>query len=318
MNERPLADILEDAPDNWGRWGEDDERGAINYLTSDEVLRGIQSVEQGETFTLGVPLGRDEGDPVSPSRGQVGHYMKRDKGHFESGKVQRPDYAGLESADDVINMFVQGATHVDALGHAWYDDTLYNGVDATSTMGGLDHASIEPIAEHGIVGRGVLLDLARHFGVDHLERGQRVTLDDLRDCAADQGLELEDRDMLLLRTGWLERFYEEGPDAIFEDFNEPGLTYSEELCDWFHDREIPLFAADTIANEQTMSETTGTKIPLHGALLRDQGVVFNEVVLLDELAAHCADDGQYDFLYVAAPLKIVRGTGSPVNPIAIK
>jgi kynurenine formamidase len=318
MEERRLADHLEDAPDNWGRWGDDDERGAVNHLTSEEVLRGVQSVEKGETFTLGVPLGRDEGDPVSPSRGQVGHYMKRDKGHFESGKVERPDYAGLESADDVLHMFIHGTTHVDALGHAWYDDTLYNGADATSTMGGLDHGSIVPIAEHGIVGRGVLLDLARHFDVDHLEKGRRVTLDDLLDCADAQDVKIKDRDVLVLRTGWLERFYEEGPDAIFEDFDEPGLTYSRELCDWFHETEVPLFATDTIANEQTTSETTGTRIPLHGTLLRDQGVVFNEIVFLDDLAADCATDDKYDFLYVAAPLKIVRATGSPVNPLAIK
>lgn len=318
MGEKRLEDVLDGAPSNWGRWGTDDECGAINHLTSTEVLRGVRAVETGETFTLGVPLGRGEGDPVSPSRTQTAHYMTRDKGHFESGKVQRPDYAGLESADDVLHMCVQGTTHVDALGHAWYNDTLYNGVDADTTMGGLDHGSIVPIAEHGIVGRGVLLDVARYQGVDHLERGQRITLDDLLDCAEHQSVEIEPRDVLVIRTGWLERFYEEGPDAIFEDFNEPGLTYSAELCDWFYEMEIPLFATDTIANEQTHSETTGTQIPLHGALLRDQGVVFNEIVLLEDLADDCAGDGSYDFLYVAAPLKIVRATGSPVNPIAIK
>jgi len=313
-----VSEVLEDAPSNWGKWGEDDELGAVNYLTSEQVLRGVQAVEQGETFALGVPIGREEGDPIWPNRTGAEHYMASDKGHYVSGKQEPGATAGLEGADDVLHMFVQGTTQFDAPGHMWYDDELYNGFPAETTMGGLDRCSIEPAAEHGIVGRGVLLDVARHRGVDHLERGSRITIDELEDCAEEQGVDLEKRDIPLIRTGWIELFYDD-PDEFYGDsFREPGLTYSERTVEWFHEMEIPAFGTDTIANEQTISDETGTALPLHGALLRDQGVLFNEINELDDLAADCAEDGQYEFLYVGAPLKLVGGTGSPVNPLAIK
>lgn len=316
-----IAGILEDAPDNWGEWGDEDEKGAVNYLDESEVLRGVGAVEHGKTFTLGVPIGRPEGDPVWPDRSDADHHMAVDKSHYMSGKESGEGGAGLEYADDLVYMHLQSTTQFDALGHVWYDDELYNGFDAETTMGGLERCSIKPIAEHGVVGRGVLLDIARHRGVDSLEGGERVTLDELKECAEEQGVELEKRDIPMIRTGWIEVFYEEGEEEFYgegELMNEPGITYSEELVEWFHDMEIPAFGTDTIANEQTLSEETGTGLPLHGALLRDQGVTFNEINRLDELADDCADDGKYDFLYVGAPLKIVHGTGSPVNPVAIK
>lgn len=81
--------------------------------------------------------------------------------------------------------------------------------------------------------------------------------------------------------------------------------------------EIPNFGTDTIANETTMHES-GVALPLHCALMRNLGVVFTELLVLDELAADCAEDGQYTFLYTAAPLKVVGGTGATVNPVVIK
>lgn len=314
-----ISEILREAPDNWGRWGSDDETGAVNYLTEDEVLRGIQAVREGKTFTLGVPIGREEGDPVFPGRTGADHYMECDKGHYESGKMNMDAAAGLEYADDVIYMFLQGTTQFDAPGHVWYEDTLYNGFDAGSTKGGMEHCGIKPMAEHGVIGRGILLDVARYRGVDYLEHGDRITVDELKECANQQGINVQQHDIPMIRTGFLEIFYEEGEEAFYGDeFDEPGITYSPELVEWFHQMEFPAFGTDTIANEQTISDETETMLPLHGALLRDQGVAFNEINKLDELAADCADDNKYEFLYVGAPLKIVGATGSPVNPIAIK
>lgn len=317
MADRHIGDILDGVPDNWGKWGDDDEVGAVNYLTSEEVLRGVGAVEAGETFALGLPVARPAGDPVWPGRAQTAHYVDRDEGHYESGKV--PDRGGVRAADDVVHMPLHGTTHVDAPGHVWYDGQLYNGFDADTTKGGLDRGAIEGVAEHGILGRGVLLDVARHRGVDALAKGERVTVDELTACADAQGVDLERRDVPLVRTGWLEQYYdEEGQDIYEGSFREPGLTYSDAVVEWFHDMEIPAFGTDTIANEQTVSDETGTPIPLHPALLRDQGVLFVELLQLDALAAACAEDGRYAFLFVASPLKVVRGTASPVNPVAVR
>lgn len=307
---------LPEPPSTWGKWGEDDQIGAINYLDADAVLRGAAAIQSGDVFTLGLPIGREEGDPIWPGRVETQHFMRSDKGFYESGK--RETETGVEASDDVVNMFLHGTTHIDALGHTWYGDRLYNDGDPNSTKGGLEHASIRPIAEHGVVGRGVLLDVAGHRGVSHLPRGERITLDELEACADEQGVDVESRSVLLVRTGWLELFYEDYRAYRDGPFNEPGITYSEALLEWFYEREIPMYGTDTIANEQTRSETADMGLPLHGFFHRDLGVPMNEMLSLGELAADCADDGQYDFLFVAAPLKVTGGTGSPVNPLAIK
>jgi kynurenine formamidase len=314
-----FREILRDAPTNWGRWGSEDEIGALNFLTPQEVLRGARAIRSGRVFTLGVPVGRPEGDPIYPGRGQPKKLMAIDKGFYLNGRAV-PFPGGVEYADDVIFMYVQGTTQYDALGHTWYDDRLYNGYDAMTTIGGLQKCSIEPMARHGVVGRGVLLDIPRFRGVEHLQAGEQITLDELRRCADAQKCRIEKHDILVIRTGWLKVFYEQGPQAFFPDggFEEPGITDEPALIRWFHEMEIPSLTTDTIGNEQSTSSHSHTFIPLHAALLRNLGVAFNEIAWLEELAADCAQDRQYDFLFVGAPLKIVGGTGSPVNPIAIK
>src|SRR5215467_14506974 len=218
-----IRDVLRDMPTNWGRWGKDDELGSINFLTPQEVARGARAVRSGKTFAIGVPVGRKEGDPIYPGRGQPVKTMNMDKGFYYNDAA--PAFpGGLEYADDVIFMYVQGTTqydalgHVwyddklyngydakttigglkkcsikpiadleifmyvqgttqyDALGHVWYDDKLYNGYDAKTTIGGLKKCSIKPIAEHGVVGRGVLLDVARYKGVPNLKSNERISL----------------------------------------------------------------------------------------------------------------------------------------------
>ncbi|MFZ8310548.1 cyclase family protein, partial [Staphylococcus aureus] len=89
----------------------------------------------------------------------------------------------------------------------------------------------------------------------------------------------------------------------------PGLVFSPELVRWFHEMEIPNLVTDTIANEVTVDPTTGFIVTLHNALMRNLGVAFTEIILPDALAEDCAADGQWDFLYVAAPLKVFEGSG---------
>jgi kynurenine formamidase len=224
---------------------------------------------------------------------------------------------GLHYADDKIQAFLQGSTQYDALGHVWYSGKIWNGYDARTTIGGLDKASVAPIAERGVVGRGVLLDMARFRGKENLDKGETFDHNDLEACAKAQGHEIEKHDVLLVRTNFLKLFFDQG-EQFYEGFNEPGLTYSPELVQWFQDREIPNLVTDTIANEVTYEPETGIALPLHCALMRNLGVTLTEICDLEKLAASCAEDGQYTFLYAAAPLKVHRATGSPVNPLAIK
>jgi len=225
---------------------------------------------------------------------------------------------GMKYADCMISTFCHAVTHVDAIGHMWYGDKIYNGYDANTTMGKMQKASVLPVAEKGIVGRGILLDVAKYKGVDFLPKGSQITLQDLLSTASQQGAPIEKHDILLIRTGLLNTFYTKGRAWFYENFAEPGLTAEKELVEWWHKMEIPFWTTDTTSNEQTPSTLTGGIAPLHGALMTNMGVAMSEVSNFEALAADCSEDKQYTFLYIAAPLKIAGATGAPVNPVCIK
>jgi kynurenine formamidase len=312
-----LTDLLADAPSNWGKWGADDEVGALNYLGPEQVLAAVGLVSSGKVFTLQRLIGDPKGDPVWPGRTPANRIQVLDESNWDEGGSGPAYPGGLHYADDKIDAYLQGSTQYDALGHLWFGGQIYNGYDARTTVGGLDKASVQPIAERGVVGRGVLLDMARYRGKPTLDKGETFTHEDLLACAEAQGVELRPRDILIVRTNFLQLFHEQG-DSFYEGFNEPGLVYSPELVQWFQDMEIPNLVTDTIANEVTMDPNNGVALVLHSALMRNLGVTLTEIADLERLAADCAEDGRYDFLYVAAPLNIAKAAGSPVNPVVIK
>lgn len=362
---KPVAPLLEIvAEENWGRWGADDELGAINLLGSEEMFEGLNAAtRRGKKrvgrFTLQTPITgeavdalvgegefptTDTGDPAFPGRLPA----RRDN---VADAVEDPleTQSGVTFADDWFAnpLFLQGTTHLDALGHGWYDGTLYNGFDAETTHTsrqfditideidetfGLGVADIANAAGSGVAGRGVLLDVGRHKADEEpyrLDLGEPVTLDDLTETADAQGVKLEKHDILLVRTGAVERVRD--PDAEWDALNEPGLTYSDDLVRWVRDMEIPVIGADNLAVEKVTQAVSESDLdahredlhglyvlPLHGAFLRDLGVTINEILDLSELAAQCAEDGIYEFLYTAAPLHAEMGTGAPVNPVVLK
>jgi kynurenine formamidase len=312
-----LVDLLADAPTNWGKWGADDEVGALNYLGPEQVLAAVSLVSSGKVFTLQRLIGDPKGDPVWPGRTPAERIQVLDESNWDEGGSGPAYPGGLHYADDKIDAYLQGSTQYDALGHLWYGGKIYNGFDARTTVGGLEKASVQPIAERGIVGRAVLLDMARFRGKPTLDKGETFTHEDLQACARAQGVEIQPRDILVVRTNFLQLFHEQG-ESFYEGFNEPGLVYSPELVQWFQDMEIPNLVTDTIANEVTMDPNNGVALVLHSALMRNLGVTLTEIADLEELAADCAEDGRYAFLYVAAPLKIAKAAGSPVNPVVIK
>lgn len=312
-----MSALLEGSPSNWGRWGADDQIGSLNFLTNQEVLRGIRSVRQGKVFTCGEEIGQAVGDPIWPGRTPTSRVNVRDKSYYQCGRCQ-PFPGGVEYADDQMTMFLQGSTQFDALGHVWYDDKIWNGYPAESTIGGMQQASVLPIAERGVVGRGILLDMAAYKGKFALNKGDLLGLDDILGAAKQQGVTIQKHDILCLRIGFLQLRLQQTKEEFYHEFNEPGLTYSPELVNWFHEMEIPALCTDTISNECELDPAVGVQIPLHCALMRNLGIAFNEICNFEKLAPDCHEDGQWDFLYVAAPLKVTDATGSPVNVVAIK
>jgi len=312
-----LSELLQGSRRNWGMWGPDDEVGSLNYLTAEEVLTGIRQVRQGKVFTLQVPMGHPHGDLTFPGREPMEKVMNFDESSWkDGGGPQFP--GGLHYADDSITINTQGSTQYDALGHLWYGGEIYNGYSADTTVGGLSHASVAAIANRGVVGRGILIDMARSRDKDYLEPGETFDHRDLVAAAEREGVEIRKRDIVLIRTGWIDYFYATPVEEFYADFREPGLTYSPELVEWFAGMEIPNLVTDTVGNEVTTDPVSGVSLPLHNALMRNLGVTFTEICRLGPLAEDCAKDGQWDFLYTAAPLHLLGGTGAPVNPVVVK
>jgi len=161
---------------------------------------------------------------------------------------------------------------------------------------------VAPIAERGVVGRGILLDMARFRRKENLDRAETFTHEDLMACADAQGAKIEKHDILIIRTNFLKLFFDQG-EKFYEGFCEPGLVYSPELVQWFQDMEIPNLVTDTIANEVTTDPNNGTALPLHCALMRNLGVTLTEICDLEKLASHSAEDGQYTVPLRSGPVE---------------
>ncbi|AHC52083.1 metal-dependent hydrolase [Sulfolobus acidocaldarius SUSAZ] len=308
---------LRRAPKNWGRWEKDDEIGTLNFVTRDHILRSLMAVRTGKTFTLGLWINRKEGDPIWIGRRPIVHLMTKDEGTYISGKAE-PRLGGGKSAYDIVIMHLQGSTQVDALGHYWKDNTLHNGFDSWATIGGLAKDDVSKLAERDILGRGVLFDVAKYKGKGSLDKGEMTSFTDLLDTAKEEGVKINKHDIILVRTGFLKTFYERGPNEFYKDFSEPGITYERKLVKWFYENEFIAYGSDTIASEQTYSSTLGIMLPLHIFFLNYLGLTIMEMLWLEDLVKDCAEDGQYDFFFVASPLKVIGGTGSLINPIVIK
>ena len=285
----------------WGRWGADDERGALNFIGPDEVRRATALVRSGEVLRLAQLLSSKT--PVPAHRCGLQHFMGRDGGDYAAGSG-RP--GGFQFAEDTVVMPLHIGTHVDALCHAWYDDKLYNGYpgDGIRSARGAERLGIEKMPP--IVTRGVLLDLVRLKG-RLLAPGEVLSAADLQAAADAAGLQPGRGDAVLLRTGWLEA--QRGVKNPSFDV-EAGIDLSAAL--WLAAREVAIIGADNFAIE-VLPFASGTVFPVHQCLIRDFGVPLLEGLMLDPLVA----SGRQEFLFIASALPIVGATGSPLAPVAV-
>ena len=292
---------------NWGRWGDDDERGTVNLIDADRLVAAAGLVRQGKIFDLGIPF---DGNGPQPGGSRINPVrLMSETGHDQ-------DFPGaFHYADDYVFMPLQSASQWDGLAHVFYDDQMYNGFPA-SDVGphGAKHCSIDKLAK-GIAGRGVLLDIARLKGVDWLEQGYAITPDDLDAACQRQGVDVGVGDILLFRTGWRTKFVLEA-DAVAFMAGEPGLGL--DCCQWLHDRDVAAVASDNWAIEVLPGEVETELLPVHMVLIRDMGMTLGEILDLDELAADCEADGVWEFFLTAPPIKFTAAVGSPINPLAIK
>ncbi|OBG74373.1 MULTISPECIES: cyclase family protein [unclassified Mycobacterium] len=314
---------------NWGRWGDDDELGTLNFITPEKIAQAAGLVRHGKVFPLGVDFGSSGPQGAFKFRHNPIHTMTVDGGdahslpRFGPGWVDNPSAQDMGKYfqddlfrfnDDMIVMPLQCATQWDALSHVYYEDKLYNGFPADSvTSFGAKLCGIDKVDGKGITSRGVLLDVARHRGVDtFIELGNPITAGELDDVARAQGVTIGSGDIVLVRTGWWARFCETG------DGGEPGSGLDWLCASWFHDHDVAAVAADNLMVEDPVSGVQGTFMPMHMLCLRDMGLMLGEYWDLNALGADCAADGVYEFQLIAPPLRFTGAVGSPVNPIAIK
>lgn len=293
----------------WGVFGADDQLGTANFLTPERVLAAAGLVRHGEVHNVVLPL--TEFDPPFYGRAPLEH------------SLFAPD---RNSWDDRLDVFyLQGSTHWDGLRHVRAREFGWWGglTDESQLQSGSGPLGIEHWVEHGLVGRGVLLDVARHYEADepgydpHVERS--VTAADLAATAERQGVELRPGDILCVRFGWIGKYKSLDADAkaaAASSYSFAGLAADEEMSRWLWNRNVAAIACDNPAAEVSPGDPAVGS--LHRRVLPLLGLILGELFDFESVSAACAKDNRYDFLFVAAPLNLPGGVGSPANAVVIR
>jgi kynurenine formamidase len=303
---------------NWGRWGQDDVLGTLNFIDEAKRTQAAALVRSGEAISLAQAF--DTNGPQKGWRRRTNpvHTMTDTGTDAERGNQGFPH--GIGGADDVIAMPLQCSTQWDGLGHIFDHGNAWNGRragDVVTSDGdlvtGIEHAASV------IVSRGVLLDVGRHLSpaTGELADGYAVTVADLEATIAAQGesSRVGRGDIVLVRTGQYARTRRDGW-GDYAGGPAPGLSLT--TAGWLHRTEIAAIATDTWGFEVRPNEFDAPAFqPLHQVVIPNMGLTIGEMWNLDALADACARGGRYDFLLSAAPLPITGAVGSPINPIAI-
>ncbi len=290
---------------NWGRWGADDERGALNLITPDKIRQSGATIKAGRTISCAAPM------PTTPDVDNPTPVMNL----MLRAADMTPSDAPFGGNVDYLMTPVHGPanTHIDAFCHIIYKGKLYNGVDASTVKStGAEALSISATAANGIVSRAILLDIPRLKGLDWLEPGSFVMNADLEAAEAAAGVRVESGDILLIRNGARTYRGVHGGTTMAER-TVPGLH--PETLRWLHERDIAVLGGD--ADSDTWPSPVPGLHPIHLGTLVAMGVLQLDNLALDELAVVCAELGRWEFQLSIAPLRLERGTGSPVNPIAV-
>ena len=302
---------------NWGRWGEQDELGALNHVGPEQIRAAAALVRQGKVVSMGLPLdltgpqsGGFRANPLNMMTATGTDYLagKQDPlpGGFGASK-------GFGFSDDVLVTPNQAGSQWDGLAHIFWKGRMYNGFDAGNvTAKGAATCGIQ-VAKDRFVMRGVLLDVARHKGVECLDPGYAITSEDLDATAAAQNVQIRTGDAVVVRTGMTETRRGEWGD--YNGGAAPGLSLH--TAPWLHEHDVAAIATDTWGCEVRPNEIDLFQ-PLHIVALVHMGIPFGEIWDLQAIGEDCAADGVHEFMLCAAPLPITGAAGSPMNAVAVK
>lgn len=286
---------------NWGRWGADDQRGALNHIGPAEIARAAALVTDGRSVSL---------SRVFPTQPGVENPRPAQHHMLASGEDRHSlNVPGMEAAFDYIGIAFHGlsCSHIDALCHIFREGRMYNDRPASEVRSRGATSNTIMAAMNGIVGRGVLLDIPRALGVDFIEPTHLVTPQELDAAERKLGITVTKGDILTIRIG---RDARPGRG----DGKTAGLH--PHVAGWLHERDVAVLGGDG-SNDAIPSGLSAWPFPIHELCIAGMGVMLLDNLDLERLAKVCAELRRWEFQIVVAPLLIEGGTGSPVNPIAI-
>ena len=283
---------------NWGRWGKDDQLGALNLITPEKRKEAAALVKEGLSISLARNAVKVRVGPSAP---------------FEHRMVQTGLTPGSESSGDVYSVQFHGFTHthLDALCHVFHQGRMYNGYSQEEVTE-LGATKLSVIAmKDGIFTRGVLMDFPHLFGVKFLEGARPIYPEDIEAWQKKTGVPVESGDAVMIRTGRWARWEAEGEWDVEND--SAGVHIS--CMPWFREKDVALLGSD-LALDVLPSRVEGIRMPVHLVTIVAMGVPILDVCDLEPLSAAAASRNRWDFLLTMAPLAVEGGTGSPINATA--
>jgi len=285
---------------NWGRWGDDDELGTLNLITDATRLAATQLVREGVSVSMALEL-NTQPDSINTRPFEQTLTVGEFGGHQVAGDTYSVQYHGMAHS------------HMDGLPHFLHNGQLYNGFPASGLeASGAQRLGIHNAAERGVVTRGVLVDMPWHKGVDYLEPGTAITVDDLEAWEEKTGVRVSRGDVLLVRTGRWEAVRQIGQWNFVE--RAAGLHASVAM--WLKARDVAVIGSDGISDVMP-SGVEDLFNPLHALVIAGLGMPILDNLDLDAVADVARERGRWEFLFVGAPLRVRGGTGSPLNPLAL-
>ena len=290
---------------NWGRWGPDDEMGALNLITPEKRRQAAALVRDGVTVSLSRDVTTEQAvdnpTPYEHAMPQTSHGVEVEVG----------------TASDRLAVSYHGYahTHVDGLAHRFYAGRMWNGFsyEEVTEAEGVKKNSIYNL-RHGLVTRGVLMDIPRLKGVPYLEPGTRIYVEDLEAWEKQAGVTVSSGDAVFIRTGRWVRRAEAGP----WNMSSGGAGLDASVIPWLRERDVALLGSESAMDATPPPE--GSQIgalPLHDFALIMLGIHLVDNANLEAVAAVAAERSRWEFLLMAGTLPVRNGTGSPVNPIAV-
>ncbi|MCA2245458.1 cyclase family protein [Mycobacterium sp. WUMAC-067] len=310
---------------NWGRWGPDDQLGTLNLIRPEQLAAAARLVTEGRTVSCARDLVTAYRHPDNCAQM---YYVASGEGANRADGVP-PTALGrgdLGSAVEFVGLVYHGTsvTHIDSLAHLFWKGRIYN--DRSSALVTSEHGALfgaVTTMSDGIVGRGVLLDVPRAEGVAALDGGRAVTPDDLEATAAAQGVTVGPGDIVLLRTGrWNAEVHAPEATPSYTDPHDQArwgqrAGWHPACMPWLREREVAVIGCDGPQEALPPPYPTVESAMIHVHALYAMGMPLIDNCDLEQLSAVCAELGRWEFQFLVLPLRVVGGSGSPVNPVAV-